>query len=273
MEGFPHSAVFSMRVLRYQGEVWEGKAVYPELWDLLLEKDLLIEIETGPPPHQIVVGVPHQAGPEIDTIADHWLNPKTGELGRPADENTGLCGLALFSALSLRGVSCKLVIAAHPLDHDPNKTPGRPYWESVFDHPSPGLLFELHGASFKRHHMLELSAGMNQRATPLKMGAPLADLIEPHWSLAVQVRAGSRDAMLFHERKPPVPGRLQNPALQTKSLAHAGNTGFPALHLEMKPALRRLDPDHPDAPRPARDIWHLSEALAILLDGSSPRRD
>src|SRR5512142_1824367 len=178
-----------MKVIRYTGEIWDGPAVHAELWDLLQQKDRLILLTNGQAPYRVMLGVPHHAGPGIDRIAEDWINSKTGQPGRPADETTGLAGLAVFSALREKGIPCLLAIAAHPTDHDPNKTPGCPYWQSIFDRSAggpPGLLLELHGAGRHRRHALELSAGRNQVAEPLLYGKVLAYFISGDWILAVQ---------------------------------------------------------------------------------------
>ena len=36
-----------MRAIQYNEEVWQGAAVHPRLWDLLQQKDLLIEMAGG----------------------------------------------------------------------------------------------------------------------------------------------------------------------------------------------------------------------------------
>jgi hypothetical protein len=247
----------------YTGDLWAGPAVHPDLWSLLLQKNLLIAIAHGQPPYQVVLGVPHHAGPGIVQIAGDWLNPRTERYGRSADETTGLFGLVLFDELKNRGVSCSLVIAAHPADHDPNKTPGSPYWQQVFQEPFPALLFELHGAASRRRHDLELSAGRNQRADPLSFGRRIALFLDPRWKAAFQTRSGHRDALIFSDHQTRgVPGRLQNPALETGSLAFAGQMGIPALHLEMKPMFRQPDPAFPASPRPSAEAWQLAKAIA-----------
>jgi predicted acetyltransferase len=257
-----------MRVIQYTGEVWDGASVRQVLWDLLQQTDLLVELTSGQEPFQVVVGVPHHAGPGIDRIAKEWTNPRNGRSGRPADETTGLMGLTVFSALREKGISCKLVIAAHPTDHDPNKTPGCPYWQSIFERPAggpPGLLLELHGASLRRRHSLELSAGQNTIADPLIFGKVLAYCIEDDWILAVQEKAGVPSAWISHNRQA-TSGRLQNPALETLSLIYAGEIGIPALHLEMKYPFRGPDSAFPGETRPTRMAWRLARALANTLE-------
>jgi hypothetical protein len=256
------------RQINYTGDLWEGPAVDPDLWDLLLQKNLLIEITHGQPPYRVVLGVPHHAAPGINQIAGAWLNPRTGKYGRTADETTGLFGLVLFEELRNRGISCSLVIAAHPADHDPNKTPGSPYWQRIFQEPLPALLFELHGAASKRSHDIELSAGRNTLAGPLAFGRKIAPALDPRWKAAFQTRPGHSDALIFSDHHSSgVPGRLQNPALETGSLAFAGQIGIPALHLEMKSIFRQPDPAFPESPRPSAEAWQLAWAITGVIAG------
>lgn len=255
-----------MTPVLYTGEVWRGQAVDPQLWALLNQKDLLVELTNGTAPFCVVLGIPHHASPGDDRIADDWLNPKTGKLGRTADESTGLNGLAVFSALRARGIACKLVIACHPTDHDPNKTPGSPYWEHVFSTPYPHLLLELHGAAHHRRHALELSAGQNSITYPDRFGAVLAYFYAGPETLAVQQRAGTKEARVYVQGKKAADNRLQNPALETTSLAYAGEIRIPALHLEMKGIFRRPDPGFASAPRPSAAGWKLANALADTLE-------
>lgn len=254
-----------MNYTQYQGEIWRGPAVQPELWKLLLEKDLLIELSAGQPPYAVVLGVPHHAGPGEERIAEGWMNPKTGRYGRPADETSGLAGLLAFSALREKGCACRLVIAAHPMEHDPNKTPESAYWQRVFDPGSlPGMLFELHGAKKDRRHALELSAGMNDRAGALDFGRRLAEGLDPTWSLAVQAQYGTQEAWVVQDRVWSR-GRLQNPGLGTLSLLYAGQVGIPALHLEMKPMFRQPVKHLVSEVRPPEAGWRLARALAAAL--------
>jgi predicted acetyltransferase len=256
-----------MRAIQYTGEVWKGPSIHPELWKLLEQKDLLVELYGGPAPYQVVLGVPHHASKGIDRIAEQWINPKTGKTGRAADETTGLFGLALLKALQEKGISARLVIAAHASDHDPNKTPGSPYWERVFDRSSgpPELLLELHGASLHRRHALELSAGRNEVSNPQLFGRVLAYFLDGEWMFAVQREPGAREATLYNNGQHSG-GSLQNPALETLSLIYAGQTGIPALHLEMKVPFRQPDSDFPEAPRPTAAAWKLARALANTLE-------
>lgn len=254
-----------MEIIQFQGNIWSENVVQPELWSLLLEKDRLIVIDSGQPPYPVVLGVPHHAGPGVNLIAEKWINPKNGRPGRPADEVTGLMGLAVFRALKEQGLPCRLVIAAHPTENDPNKTPGSPYWQEVFN-PSlkPGLLFELHGAAERRRHSLELSAGMNPMADPLQFGQQLAARLDSGWLLAVQRGPGTREALVYHDRGWSE-GLLQNPALETPSLLHAGQVGIPALHLEMKPLFRKISGRFSATVSLSPAGWALARALAEVF--------
>lgn len=253
-----------MEVVRYLGNIWHKRAVHPELWGLLRQKNLLLELSTGQPPYPILLGVPHHAGLGIDNIADNWINPKTGQPGRPADEAAGLTGLVVFSALRERGVACRMVIAAHPTENDPNKTSESAYWHSIFANPLPGMLFELHGAGQKRRHMLELSAGMNTIARPLEFGKRLAHDLAADWTFSVQTNPGGWEA-ITHENGSWKADRLQTPALETLSLSHAGQLGFPALHLEMKSLFRRPVQRLHGMVFPPDPAWVLARAIAKLF--------
>lgn len=262
-----------MQRLTYTGELWDGPALQPVLWELLLQKDLLLEFATGQPPYQVVLGAPHHAAAGVDQIAENWYQPKKGKTGRSADENTGLTALVVFSACRERDIPARLVVAAHPTDHDPNKTRHSPYWQSMLEGArpaparSPYLLFELHGAGKRRAHDLELSAGRNAISQPLAFGAALAERLPVEWKLAVQSRPGTRQGRLFHPGPQPV--RLDNPALETTILEDAGQLGIPALHLEMKAFLRQPDPAYPGSPRPNRAAWLLARALAEVIQSQA----
>ncbi len=248
----------------YPGPIWQDGGLYPELWQHLQTDNLLLELSSGSPPYSVVLGVPHHAKVGDTQIAENWLNPKTGRAGRPADEMVGLTALAVFTALVERGLDCRLIIAVHPTDHDPNKTSDSLYFQQVFTSPLPGLLLELHGSSKERPHSLELSAGANPLARPLDFAALLFQYLNAHHTLAAQVQPGKWAAVLFRASGQ-TPAKLQHPALETLSLTHAGQLGIPALHLEMKPVFRRPDPACPLRPCPAAPAWRLAYALADTI--------
>jgi hypothetical protein len=267
-----------VKTITYRGQVWDGAAVAPQLWQLLLETDLLIELTAGTPPYRVILGVPHHAAPGVDQIADHWTAPKAVRPGRPADETTGLTGLALLQALFQAGIAARLVIAVHALDNDPNKSPTSAYWRSVFNETTLAqaageaapLLFELHGAGRKRKYDLELSAGRNPVSQPLVFGTELARRLPHEWQMAVQTHPGSKAGQLFHPNHHTT--ELENPALGTGTLTHAGVLGIPALHLEMKTFLRQPDERYPAAPRPTAQTWVLVEAIAAVIQLIFPDR-
>lgn len=254
-----------METIHYSGEIWDGPNIHPALWELLLKKDLLIEIRSGQPPYEVVLGVPHHAGPRVNKIANEWLNPRTGKTGRTADETSGLSGLVFLTALREKKISTRLVIAAHPIDHDPNKTPDSLYWQSIFQEPLPALLLELHGSASHRRHALELSSGQNAKTDPLIFGKILAYFLNDESLLAVQDKPASIDAKVFKKHQS-TGGRLQNPALETLSMLHAGERGLPALHLEMKSVYRQPDPAFPGQIRPSEKAWQLARAVASTFD-------
>ena len=249
----------------YTGPLWQDGGVHPDLWALLQRRDLLVEITTGSAPYRVIFGVPHHAAAGVDRIAKNWLNPKTGQPGRAADETTGLAALVFFEALRELGASCKLVIAAHPTDHDPNKTPGSPYWESVFSPPLPEILFELHGAAKRRRHALELSAGRNKQADPMLFGRVLTYFYNSPEVMAYQSRPGSWEGILV-KGKSSTGGRLQNPALETASLTYAGDQKVPALHLEMKASFRQPVGTDSEVVRASPETWTLARAVASTID-------
>lgn len=253
-----------MKRIVYSGEIWQAGGCHPDLWELLLQTDCLIELSSGKTPYAVVLGVPHHAAPGVQRIAERWTYPQTGVSGRPADESAGLCGLAVFSALRERHIPCKLVIAAHPLDHDPNKTPHSAYWEHIFAPPAPNLLLEIHGAAQHRRHALELSAGQNTITDPLSAGKALTYFLGGTPPLAVQRQPGTNSAVVFQEADQ-TEGLLQNPALGTRSLSEAAQRGIPALHLETKSTFRQPDPRFPQSPRPTPEGQRLAQALADAI--------
>ena len=256
-----HSRLFRSKTLVYTDSLWAGQTVTPGLWSLLNQRDRLIEITSGGPHWQVVLGAPHHAAPGVDGIAADWRDPRTGDLGRAADEMVGLLALAAFTCLQQQGISCKLVIAAHPTDHDPNKTAGCPYWDNLLSTPQPALIFELHGAAKRRWYDLELSAGKNRLARPLWMGRQIARRLPVPLVLAAQAEPGVKHGFLLAGLQE-TECRLQNPALRTTLLEAAGQAGIPALHLEAKRIFRQPDPGFPDDPRPTAAAWDLARALA-----------
>lgn len=259
---------FRMALRQYTGPIFQGDAVHSDLWQILQSRDLLVEITYGLPPYQVVLGVPHHARTGVAQIADTWTNPRTKKKGRVADENIGLPALAVFKALCARETPSKLVIAAHATDHDPNKESNSLYFKRVFGDEISGLLLELHGAREGRKHLLELTAGKNEHAQPLKFGRHLAQTLQINGSLAAQIEPHSSEGKMFAGVKESHT-RLDNPALETASLSHAG---IPALHLELQPPFRQPDPAFPDDVRPSPQAWLLAHALAETIQALYPNR-
>lgn len=222
-----------MELRRYQGPVLEGDGPHPGLARLLDARDTLIEIDSGPTP-RIVLGVPHHAAIGIDRIAE--ARP---EGGRVADENAVLYALACFEALARAGAGCRVLVAAHATDHDPNKHPDSAYCRHAVSGPGLRLLIECHGAGRRAPHDLELSAGNNPHGDPLRFGRLLARALGPGFHLAAQTTPGTRSALLLDSGGEDAGASvLRFPALNTHSLAAVAAAGAAALHLEAKPRFR-----------------------------------
>jgi hypothetical protein len=218
---------------RYEGEVWNEERPAAGLARLLARRDALVELRSGTEAADIVIGVPHHAAIGVSRIAER--RPRGG---RVADENAVLYALAAFDTLRGLGVSCRLLVAAHATDHDPNKRADSPYCRRALAEPAPRLLIECHGAGRRAPHDLEISAGRNGRAEPLRFGRLLARELGPGYALAVQVEPGTRTAMILGTSGAGAPGTLRFPALRTRSLSEAAARGVAALHLEAKPRFR-----------------------------------
>ncbi len=227
-----------MEIKIYAGQIWEQRSsrVYsPELLGLLESKDTLVILKNGEPPFHIVIGVPHQAAVGEIVIAENWTNPR-GRKGRDSDENAASFALAVFSELSDQKIPCKLVIAAHSTDHDPNKDVNSPYCKEVLSEKTY-LLLECHGAGDKRKQDIEISAGNNSLGNALDFGRQLATKLNYQYSLSAQIEAGSNKAKSISKDKE-IDTTLVLPALETTSLIEAGKREMAALHLEAKPRFR-----------------------------------
>jgi len=223
----------AVELRRYQGPVFAGDGPHPALARLLDARDTLIEIGSAPAP-QVVLGVPHHAAIGIARIAE-----RRPEGGRVADENAVVYALACFAMLSRAGAACRVVVAAHATDHDPNKRAGSHYCRHALAGPELRLLVECHGAGRRAPHDLELSAGRNARSEPLRFGRLLARALGPGFHLAAQTAPGARSALLLDARGADAGASvLRFPALRTHSLAAAAARGVAALHLEAKPRFR-----------------------------------
>lgn len=207
----------------------------PRLSSLLNSRDTLIVIKSGEPPYEIVIGVPHHAEIGESLIAENWTNLRGGK-GRDSDENAASIALKTFSMLCDRKISCKLVIAAHATDHDPNKDENSSYCKEVLSEKTL-LLFEYHGAGNKRKQDIEISAGANSLGKALDFGRQLALKLNYQFSLSAQSEVNSNNAKSI-SRGNEVDTVLVLPALETTSLSLAENMKIAALHLEAKPRFR-----------------------------------
>lgn len=191
-EGCPKSNYLNMNINLYTGQIWRKSSsmVYsPELLGLLESKDTLVILKNGEPPFHVVIGVPHQAAVGVTIIAENWTNPR-GRKGRDSDENAASFALAVFSELCEQKIPCKLVIAAHSTNHDPNKDANSPYCKEVLSEKTH-LLLECHGAGDKREQDIEISAGTNSLGKALDFGRQLAIRVNYQYSLSAQIEAGS----------------------------------------------------------------------------------
>ena len=190
---------------------------------------------------------------------------RNGKKGRVSDENVGISALVLWEVFRQEGISARFVIAAHATDHDPNKTPGCSYWECIFVDPLPDLLIELHGAknddNFAQNgnkHDMELSSGKDQAAEPLIFGRLMANERDGY-NIGVQEKPGINKALKINGKLEEV-SLLDNPALYTLSLAHAGKLGLPAFHLELKPMFRKY-------PEILAHTWRMARMLSAAVKG------
>jgi hypothetical protein len=169
--------------------------------------------------------------------------------------------LVAFEALGRADVPVRLVVMAHATTHDPNKHARSPYTQALFEEPVR-LLFECHGSGPRRALSLELSAGNNPLAAPLRCGRALAEALERRYALGVQRAPGTREALIFRPDGSERPGRLQLSARRTLSLVEAGRRGVQALHLEAKPRFRARRGSELDLTPEGR---FLGEAIARAL--------
>ncbi|GAP21867.1 hypothetical protein [Leptolinea tardivitalis] len=238
------SIIKNMQTKIYTGQIWEQSTslIYPsELLGLLESKDTLVILKNGEPPFRVVIGVPHQAAIGESVIAENWTN-QHGRKGRDSDENAASFALVTFSKLCEQSIPCKIVIATHATDHDPNKDTNSAYCEEVFSEET-NLLFECHGAGDKRKQDIEISAGANTFSNALDFGRRLASQLNYHYSLSAQIEASSKNAKSIC-RENEADTTLTLPALETTSLIQAGKRKVAALHLEAKPCFRIPENDH-----------------------------
>jgi hypothetical protein len=252
---------------RYSGPLLDGDRPHADLQGLLDAQDVLVEAGAPGRP-QVVLGVPHHAAIGVDRIAE-----RRPEGGRVADENAVLYALVALERLASLGVVGRLLVAAHATDHDPNKLAGSPYCRRVLDSRAD-LLVECHGAGRRAPHDLEISAGGNRLADPLRFGEALARALGPGFHLAAQSVPGARAALLMDARGAGSGASvLRFPALRTRSLSVAGERGIAALHLEAKPRFRSCGDGSPTVTASGRRLGvALAHAAACYLGGPRPAR-
>jgi hypothetical protein len=236
----------------------------PELARLLARSDSLIEVARGATPAAVVIGVPHHAGPGVDWIAEH-----SPEGRRVADENAALYALVCLSALEEQRIPCRLVVAAHATDHDPNKVAGSPYCERLLGKRGARLVLECHAAGPDAPHGLELTAGRNRKARPRHFAGLLARALGAGHRVAAQAKPGSNAAVVIEPGGRTSEGRLRYPALRTRSLVEAERRGLPALHLEANPRFRTRPDGSPALPDAGVHLGRcLARAIAEHLDAA-----
>jgi hypothetical protein len=228
----------SIKRIELGEEVWLEAEAQSKLAGLLSGTDLLIVLCQGKPPYQVTLGVPHHAASGQTKICERRLDRDGKPAPREADENAASIAIVAFDTLKDIDISCKLVIMAHATTHDPNKEPGSPYCEEIFAHPTR-MLFECHGSSSRRNLPLELSAGNNRLADPLRFGRALAAAFGYRYKIGIQNGHKEKAALILHSGGVEEPGELELPARYTHSLVEAGKRDIPALHLEAKPIFRK----------------------------------
>jgi hypothetical protein len=241
----------------YTGALLCGALPTPELARLLARSDSLIEVARGAAPAAVVIGVPHHAGPGAD-----WIAERSPEGRRVADENAALYALVCLSALEEQQIPCRLVVAAHATDHDPNKVAGSPYSERLLGKRSARLVLECHAAGPDAPHGLELTAGRNRRGRPLPFARLLIRALGAGHRLAAQLEPAGDAAVVFESGGRTSEGRLRYPALRTRSLVEAERCGLPALHLEATPHYRTRPDGSPALPDAG---VHLGRCLARAI--------
>jgi len=266
MKNNGYSIIKNMQTEIFTGQIWEQSTslIYSsELLGLLESKDTLVILKNEEPPFHVVIGVPHQAAVGVTVIAENWTNPR-GRKGRDSDENAASFALAVFSELCDQKIPCKLVIAAHSTDHDPNKDVNSPYCKEVLSEKTH-LVLECHGAGDKRKQDIEISAGTNSLGNALDFGRQLATKLNFQYSLSAQIEAGSNKAKSISKDKE-IDTTLVLPALETTSLIQAEKREIAALHLEAKPRFRISENDDSIS----ADGLILGNAIAevILLKGN-----
>ncbi|HQI25302.1 MAG TPA: hypothetical protein PLV15_10690 [Smithella sp.] len=226
---------YKMVTKKYEGAIFDNGQITKELMDLLNSRNILIEIQSDiQSPNDsrpVVIGVPHHAAIGQEKIAEEAQE-------RPSDEAAAYYALSVFNYLK-SCVPCKLVIAAHSTDHNPNKQNDSPYFNSIFE-LNPRLLFECHGAGSTRKHDLELSSGIALCSDIRRFGLRFSRRLLDGIVFACQVIPGEKmkSCILYEKGKAEKAGELVFPALGTLSLVMAKCKNIPAFHLEARPSFR-----------------------------------
>ena len=200
----------------HKGQIWKAKhrEYHDDLLKLLLSEDALVVLKNGKAPYKVVLGVPHQA-----RVGDKHICENTKL--RDSDENAVSYALVAFSLLKEHDIPCKIVIAAHSTQEDPNKDIKSDYCQEVFKEPTE-LIWECHGLGDKRKLDLELSASPNDHTDTLKYGRRLVSSLRGISGIGIQKQAGTSDALIIDEDGSENPaGSLERPGTGTESLEEA----------------------------------------------------
>jgi uncharacterized protein (UPF0332 family) len=234
-----------------QLEIWsdfdEGK-VSSTLLDELLGQDKLIQITYGQAPFDVVLGVPHHAANGVSRIAERSDQP------RVSDENAAMYALAALTYLRQHHISCRIVIAAHATDHDPNKEPWSSYCQHIFSETAR-MLVECHGCAENRRNDIEITAGSNKLTNPKAFGELLVVALDYGYRVGVQETPATRDALIFGPgARVPGSGQLRLPALETYTLRRAAELKMQAVHIEAKPRFRKASDGSNRATREGKEL-------------------
>ncbi len=249
-----------MDMAKYEGPFWtvKQKGYHDDLLKLLTAKDTLVVLKHGKPPYRVVLGVPHQAAVGEGRICE---NTKP----RDSDENAASYALVAFSLLKEHEIPCKIVVAAHSTQEDPNKDLKSEYCQELFGE-STELIWECHGLNIKRKLDLELSAGPNDSTDTLKYGKRIASPLKGITDIGIQKQAGLSDALIINKDGSENPnGFLERPGIDTDSLEEARKRKIPSLHLEAKPRFRIPD-NKKDEVSPDGCLLGYAIAQAIMQD-------
>lgn len=185
----------SLKIKMQDNALWDDEDFLKythNLKHLLQMKDTLLVFRRGHPPYKVIIGVPHQASVGVTKIAESWQNPAGGN-GRDSDENAASYALVAYASFCEVSLSCKLIIACHFTDHDPNKDIHSPYCQEIFSETGK-LLLECHGAGGRRKNDIEISSGSNKLIKAIDYGRRLAKSMGYQYRVAAQLQGGSSKA-------------------------------------------------------------------------------